>query len=256
MLKLTTFTLAVFQLLISATALSIIQPRREPWVKNPLVSSRYEFSTLRSDINKFGCVTDVCFLLDGSDRITSSEFQRQKYLIDLLVMLMAKTPKSSVGACAIVHDTGYHRVSDRTTSTEKFLRALHGAKRRPHVSRRANLARGLKHAVSELKGNEPSHRISGHRIAFISYIQSNKIVVLSKGGRKFGRRALKIANSFKSSSGRVVGVAVGQGRLDYLKGLVQSPVRHFREGSPVAGLVRGLVADLCDLPCGRGTSSC
>lgn len=216
----------------------------ETWRRNALLRDRSEsdlqpFRNLQEDVRDFGCVVNLCFFLDGGRRIRPSVFQAQKDFADLIVAIVSTD--HTLRLCALQYHDYYTHVSKPTQRVPLFLRRLHWARQ-------------------EFGHSNPTFAINRLRAELSRYDRSrNKLVLFSRGGRRFKRGVLPAAKVFREFVGSICAVAVDGRPTQNLVDITGDAGRvvTFEGFFTLSEIVTDIVVGVCGLPCGSpGIRSC
>lgn len=137
-----------------------------------------------------GCNANVCFAIDGSGSISSSEFTAQKqFVLDVVSVIAVDNP---VELAAVQYGTANSAISPLTVDAEQFI--LDVDSEQQLRSSRTFVAGGINYCFSQL---------------FRRRGEANKIVLLGDGRSSIGANAIARADLFRTVGGTVCTVGAG-----------------------------------------------
>lgn len=183
-----------------------------------------------------GCDPNVCFALDGSRTINSTNFQLQKDFVKLVAGVISLDEQSQFAA--LQYGLRSDVISDLTLDAEDFLLKVDGAKKVGY--RRTFVAFGIFGCIQQLLKTP---------------FEANHIVLLGDGDddilvRHSGFNAESVAKRFLFSPHNAISaVAVGFSDTSHLERIVGNPNRVFEvdEWAEVVDVTAELVEDVCGL---------
>lgn len=188
-----------FSFLVSFSILAIAYPvqSKPSRLRN---SGLQTVPTRQSSNSSAVCGVNICFALDGSRKISASDFESQKNFVSDLFVILAADDNSTYRFAAIQYGREIRKIAPFGTDFRTFSENVFNE--RQMRSKRSNLNRGIEECISQLR-ERPE--------------ELNNIVILGNGVRtgKNGANAVRRAARFRSAGGNVF--AVGVGEVDMLQ---------------------------------------
>lgn len=208
-------------------------------INTPLTRSPQAMMSLArafGEVAEGGCDPNVCFALDGSRAINSTNFQLQKDFVKLVAGVISLDEESQFAA--LQYGLRAHMISELTLNAEDFL--LKVDKAIQVRNRRTFVAMGIFGCIQQLMKTP---------------FEANHIVLLGEGKddllvRHSGFNAESVAKRFLYSPHNAISaVAVGFSDTSDLARIVGSPNRVFEvdEWSEVVDVTAELVENVCGL---------
>lgn len=226
----------VYVVLVLALCLGLTSPSFAVDTKGIDSSTRQEFDKqslyegVINAVRKNGCDTNLCFALQGGDRVNNNQYGLQINFVDIVMNII--TVDKPANYAAVQYHSSTTGISQLVNSKKTFVERLHKSKR---IAGGNNIAAGMRFCTKQL---------SPHRG------DANKLVVLGNGFAKVTKDQVQAAKQFFRSGGSVCAVAVGKANRKGLKKLTRSNARivNITGFFKLSEIVVDFVHQVCNLP--------
>lgn len=138
---------------------------KEAWENNALARQAHRndmkmLKWVRNEVKQKGCNLNLCFVLDGTNAVTPSEFQYQKNFVDLVVAITATDRPATF--CAYQYGQKAKQISSLARNRVAFLNRVKRAKK---VYGKPHLEPALRRAIQQV---------------FKKTFDANKVLIFSK----------------------------------------------------------------------------
>jgi len=181
--------LAVLCASANAAAVHGISTSAKQQVQTKIISSSAAIDLRDRIVSSGGCNANVCFAVDGSGSINSTQFRSELNFVTDIVSIIAAT--DPVGLAAVQYSTGTRAISEFTTNDFGFIPAVD---RTRQLFGQSFVAGGINFCFAEL---------------FNAGGPVNKIVLLGDARSNIGSSAIRRADQFRAVGGTVCSVAAG-----------------------------------------------
>lgn len=194
--------------------------------------------TLQERISDAGCVTDVCFALDGSLSVGAIAFEQAREFSQVLAIVADVDPRARFSA--LQFGLANSAISNLTTNATSFLGAVSTT---PFVGASASFTAAGIFGCSRLLA--PGRELQAAR--------KQVVVVIGDGGGNFGRAPSRIADGFVAESAgeaAVLAVAVGRANRTALAGFATNGTAlvDLTDTSLLANATKQALEFICELP--------
>eukprot|EP00171_Calliarthron_tuberculosum_P008013 IDg8013t1 len=158
-----------------------------------------------------GCNLNLCYGLDGSNLISDTDYELQRFFVQLVAATIAIDPRTKMSAYQ--YGLRLRRISEYTSDIDQFLINLEDAKRNPTLSR-SFLAPALFQCQRDFRASPED---------------ANKIVLIGDGNTNYGSEdsTVRVAEQFlpPNNNGDICAVYVGEPNGNFLLRITQNPDR-------------------------------
>lgn len=223
-----------FTVYLSLLAIAFVSSSHgQSWEDSPLITNvtqLTELRALRQRVVDNGCDINLCFAIDASASVNSTEFMQQQNFVDLIINILAtEKPKNYCGA---QYGSGVGVISTLTSNKDLFAQKVFEARQ---IGGFSNIAGAIGFTGFQLIPRRED---------------ANKIIILGDGFDSIGFAPMVVADQVRSEGIDICAVAIGDADLPALNKITGDPGRVLTLTSffQLAEIISAVVVEACGLP--------